>query len=186
MPWFTKKERRMQVSALTAIFKADFGRFRPVPAVFRPISAVSAVLAAGRYDPIWPIRPDFGRISPIRRESKPIRHESSRIGANRAESARIREKKKKKKTQTRSDARATASDAASRRVGRGCGTLGGSSVLSRLKQTSNGLVSLLFCCKNLFLLSIIYGVCLSFSLLGVYFSKLEISIHLFHSSIGFL
>ena len=97
----------MQFSALTAIFKADLGRFRPVPAVFRPISAVSA---AGRYDPIWPIQPDFGRISPIRRESKPIRHKSSRIGANRAESARIREKKKKK-TQTRSDARATASDA---------------------------------------------------------------------------
>ena len=86
----------MQVSALTAIFKADFGRFRPVPAVFRPISAVSA---AGRYDPIWLIRPDFGRISPIRRESKPIRHDSSRIGANRAESARIQEKKKKKKKQ---------------------------------------------------------------------------------------
>ena len=85
----------MQVSALTAIFKADFGRFRPVPAVFRPISAVSAISAAGRYNPIWPIRPDFGRISPIRRESKPIRHESSRIGANRAESALIREKKKK-------------------------------------------------------------------------------------------
>ena len=104
----------MQVSALTAIFKADFGRFRPVQAVFRPISAVSA---AGRFNPIWPIRPDFGRISPIRRESKPIRHESSRIGANGAESARIKpsrresEKKKKKKTQTRSDARATASDA---------------------------------------------------------------------------
>ena len=96
----------MQFSALTAIFKADFGRFRPVPAVFRPVPAVSA---AGQYDPIWSIRPDFGRISPIRRESKPIWHESSRIGANRAESARIREKKKK--SQTRSDARATASDA---------------------------------------------------------------------------
>ena len=105
----------MQFSALTAIFKADFGRYQPVPAVFRPISAVSAVSAAGRYHPIWPIRPDFGRISPIRRESKPIRHESSRIGANRAKSVRIepsrRESKKKKKTQTRSDARATASDA---------------------------------------------------------------------------
>ena len=88
MPWFTKKERRTQVSALTAIFKADFGRFRPVPAVFRPISAVSA---AGRYDPIWPIRPDFGRISPVRRKSKPIRHESSRIYLN------PRKKKKKKR-----------------------------------------------------------------------------------------
>ena len=73
------------------------GRFRPVSAVFRPVSAVLAISAAGRYvpiRPIWPIRPDFGRISSIRRESKPIRHESSRIGANRAESARIREKKK--------------------------------------------------------------------------------------------
>ena len=89
MPWFTKKERRRQVSAFPAIFKADFGRFRHVSAVFRPISAVSA---AGRYDPI---QPDFVRISPVRRESKPIRHESSRIGANRAESARIRNKKKK-------------------------------------------------------------------------------------------
>ena len=117
----------MQVSDFTAILKADFGRFwpvsacfrpfRPVSAVFRPVSVVSAVSAAGRYVPIWPIRPDFGRISPIRRESKPIRHESSRIGANRAESARIREKKKKKKTQTRFNVRATASDAASR-VGR--------------------------------------------------------------------
>ena len=119
----------MQVSDFPTILKADFGRFRPVPAVFRPISAVSAVAAAGRYDPIWLIQPDFGRISPVRRESKPIRHESSRIGANRAESARIREKKKKK-TQTRSDTRATASDAASR-VGRGCGTSGAAFVLSR-------------------------------------------------------
>ena len=91
----------MQVSAFPAIFKADFGRFR----------RVLAVSAAGRYDPIWPIRPDFGRISPVRRELKPIRHESSRISVNRAESARIREKKK---TQMRSDARATVSDTASR------------------------------------------------------------------------
>ena len=114
MPWFTKKERRMQVSALTAIFKADFGRFRLVPAVFRPISAVSA---AGRYEPIWPIRPDFGRISPIRRESKPIRHESSRIDANRAESARIREKKKKN-----ADADRRAGNCVGRRVPRRAAT----------------------------------------------------------------
>ena len=76
----------MQVLAFTSIFKADFGRFRLVPAVFRLVSAVSA---AGRYDPMWPIRTNFGRISPIWRESKPIQHESSRIGANQAESARI-------------------------------------------------------------------------------------------------
>ena len=84
----------MQVSDFTAILKVDFGHFRPVSACFRHVSACFGRI--GRR-PIWPIRPDFGRISPIRRESKPIRHESSRLGANRAESARIREKKKKKK-----------------------------------------------------------------------------------------
>ena len=77
----------MQVSALTAIFKADFGRFRPVPAVFRPISAVSAV---SRYDPILA-------------ESARFDANRSRFGTNRAASARIEpsrresEKKKKKK-----------------------------------------------------------------------------------------
>ena len=86
-----KKERRRQVSAFSAIFKADFGRFRPV----------STVSASSRYDPIWPIRLDFGRISLVRHESKPIRHESSRIGANRAESAWIWEKKKKVDTDWR-------------------------------------------------------------------------------------
>ena len=125
MPWFPKKERRMQVSDFPATFKADFGRFRSILAVFRPISAV---LAAGRYDPIWPIRLDFGRISSVRRESKPIRHELSRIGTNRAESVWIREKKKK--MQTRSDTRGTTSDAASL-IGRSCDTSGAASVLSR-------------------------------------------------------
>ena len=76
----------MQVSDFPAKFKADFCRVRRISAVFLPISVVSA---AGRYDPIWPIRLDFGRISPVRRESKPIRHELSRIGLNRAESVRI-------------------------------------------------------------------------------------------------
>ena len=57
MPWFTKKERRRQVSAFPAIFKVDFTLFLPFPAC-------------------------FGRISSVRRESKPIQHESSRVGAN--------------------------------------------------------------------------------------------------------
>ena len=70
-------------------------RFRRISAVFRPVSAVSTVSAAGRYDSIWPIRLYFGQISSVRRRLKPIRHELSRIGANRAESAQIREKKKK-------------------------------------------------------------------------------------------
>ena len=87
----------MQVLALTAIFKADFGRFRPVP----------AVSAAGRFDPIWPIQPDFGRISPIRRKS---------------------EKKKKKKN-------ADAVRRAGNRVKHGCGTSSAASVLSSLFKT---------------------------------------------------
>ena len=86
----------MQVLDFPAIFKADFGCFRRISACFGS----------------RPIRLDFGQISPVQRESKPIRHESSRIGANRAESTQIREKKKKK--QTRSDTGATASEAASR------------------------------------------------------------------------
>ena len=108
----------MQVLDFPAIFKADFGRFRLVSACFDRFPACFGRIG-GRYFPIWPIRPDFGRISPIRRESKPIRHESSCIGANRAASARIgpsrreseKKKKKKKKTKTWSEARATASDA---------------------------------------------------------------------------
>ena len=80
-----KKKKRRQVSAFLAIFKADFGRFRHV----------LAVSAVDRYDPIWPIWPVFGRISPVWCKSKPIQHESSRVGANRVKSARIREEKKK-------------------------------------------------------------------------------------------
>ena len=111
-----KKERRKQVSAFPTIFKADFGRFRQV-------LAVSVVSAASSYDPIWLIRPDFGRISPVRHESKPIQHESSHIGTNRAESARIREKKKNADADRRAD----------NHLRRGCCTSGAASVLSRQK-----------------------------------------------------
>ena len=115
-----KKERR-QVLAIPAIFKANFGRFRHV----------SAVSAAGWYYLIWWIWPDFGQISPVRRESKPHRHESSRNVANRAASARIREKKKKsRRGPTRGQSRRTLRPS-SLRVGRGCGTSGAASVLSR-------------------------------------------------------
>ena len=79
----------MQVSAFPAIFKANFGHFQHVLAVFRHVSA------GGRYDLIWPIRS-------ILAESARFGANRSRFGTNRAESARIREKKKKKKkTQTR-------------------------------------------------------------------------------------
>ena len=64
-----KKKKKRQVSAFPAIFKADFGRFRPVS-------------AAGRYGPILAESTRFG----VNR---------SGFGTNRAESARNREKKKK-------------------------------------------------------------------------------------------
>ena len=120
----------MQVSDFPAIFKADFGLFRRISAVFWPVSAISA---AGRYDPIWPIRLDFGRIrlvrhelKPIRHESKPIRHESSCVGAN----PRKKKKKKHRRGPTREQPRQTPRPASSR-IGRRCGTSSAASVLSR-------------------------------------------------------
>ena len=44
----------------------------------RPISAVLAVLVTGRYDPIWLIRPNSGRINSVQRELKPSQRESER------------------------------------------------------------------------------------------------------------
>ena len=122
MPWFTKKERRMQVSAFPAIFKADFGRFRRVSAYFgrigrRPIRPDMANTAR-----FWPNQPGSTWIEADSARIEPHRRESSRVGANPR-----KKKKKKKKTQTRSDARATAS-----RIGRRCGTSGAASMLSRL------------------------------------------------------
>ena len=105
MPWFTKQTKKkarntskVRISAVPMSFKANFCHFRPV----------SAVSATGQYDPI---RPNSGRISPVRRESKPIRRESSRVGTNQAESVRIQWKKKKKKLKRDTNARATTSDA---------------------------------------------------------------------------
>ena len=94
MPWFTKKRKKKASFSFSGHIQ---GRFWPFPACFGRFQPVSAVSAAGLYDPIWPIRPDFGRIRSVWRESKPIRHESSCIGVNRAELAWIREKKKKKR-----------------------------------------------------------------------------------------
>ena len=79
----------MQVSAFPAIFKADFSRFRCVSACFDRFPACYGRIGRMGRRPIWPIRPDFGRISPVRLESKPIRHESSRIVC-----ANLRKKKK--------------------------------------------------------------------------------------------
>ena len=61
----------MQVSAFPAIFKANFGHFQHVSAVFRHVSA------GGRYARFWPnqlgsarIEADLARIEPSRRESE--------------------------------------------------------------------------------------------------------------------
>ena len=93
------------------------------------------------------IRADSARFAPMRLDSCRIgfdshrigliRHESSHIGANRAESARIREKKIKKRRRgpTRRQLRRTPRPA-SRHVRRGCSTSGAASVLSSLQGSS--------------------------------------------------
>ena len=107
MPWFTKKERRMQVSAFSAIFKADFGRFRCVSACF------GRFLACFGRRPIWPDMADTARFWPNQPGSTWIKADSARIEPHRRESSQVgaNPRKKKKKTQTRSDVRATALDA---------------------------------------------------------------------------
>ena len=80
------------------------GRFRPFPACFSRFPACFGRIGSiGRWPirPIWPIRLDFGRISPILAESARFGANRSRFGTNRAASARIepsrRESEKKKK-----------------------------------------------------------------------------------------
>ena len=127
----------MQVSDFIAILKADFGRFRPVSADFRPVSVVSAVSAAGRYvrygrygsilaesARFWPNQPDSARIEADLARIEPHRREASRVGANPR-----KKKKKPRRGPTRGQPRRTLRPA-SRRVGRGCGTPGAASVLS--------------------------------------------------------
>ena len=91
MPWFTKKERRMQVSAFLAVFKADFGRFwrvQPFSGLFRPYRLPADTTRYGRYGLILAESARFGA-------------NRSRFGTNWAASARIepsrRESEKKKK-----------------------------------------------------------------------------------------
>ena len=79
------KERRRQETPLRSEFQLFQQLSRPISAFFGCFPPVSALSFAGRYDPIWPIRPDFGQISPVQ-------HESSRVNAN--------PRKKKKKNQT--------------------------------------------------------------------------------------
>ena len=99
MPWFTKKKKKKNASFTFSGHIQD--RFQPFPASFGRFQPVSAVSTAGRYDPIWPIRPDFGQISPVRRESKPHWRESSRVSAN------PRRKKKRRHKPTRKQPRRT-------------------------------------------------------------------------------
>ena len=62
-----KKERRRQVSAFPAIFKADFGRFQHV-------SAISGLFRS--------YRPQYGRYGPILAESAQFRANQSRFDTN--------------------------------------------------------------------------------------------------------
>ena len=126
MPCFTKQRKKKARNTLICPWGDNFGFFGHIHGRFR---LVSAVLVIGRYDLTWPIRLDFGRISPVQRESKPIRHESSCIDAN------PREKKNADVASTRWTPRPT-----SGHVRRRCGTLPAVSVLSRLRPTMKKVV----------------------------------------------
>ena len=122
-----KKERRRQVLAFPAIFKANFGRFRQVSAVsdlFRPYRPSANTTRYGRYGPFLA-------------ESTQFSANRSRFGTNQAALAQIepswRESEKKKKN-------ADADRRVGNRVGRGCGTSGAASVLSRTKAGIMGLL----------------------------------------------
>ena len=97
--------------ACFGLFPACFGRF---PACFGHIGSIGRrpirpdMADTARF---WPNQPDSTRIKADSTRIEPHRRESSRVGAN---------PRKKKKNQTRSDARATASDAASRVAPRPC------------------------------------------------------------------
>ena len=122
MLWFTKQRNKKARNTLICLWGENFrfsdqiqGKFQPFPACFGRIGCrlIRTDMA------------DTAQFLPNQPESKPIRHELSRVGTNRAESARIW-KQKKKKTQTRHWC-------AGNRVGRGCSTLPAASVLSRGK-----------------------------------------------------
>ena len=96
----------MQVSALTAIFKADFGRFRPFFGLFRPYRPPADTSRYGRYGPILAESVRFGA-------------NRSRFGTNRATSARIeqsRRESEKKKKKKKADAVRRAGNRIGRRV----------------------------------------------------------------------
>ena len=123
MIYKTKKEEGKK--HITMPLRSKFRLFqqvsRPISVCFGRFWLVSAVSVTGRYNPIWPIRPDMA--------------ESARFGVNRAASAQIepswREsgKKKKKKLRCGTDARSTAS----RRVRLGCTTLPAASMHSTIE-----------------------------------------------------
>ena len=92
MPWFTKKERRMQVSAFSAIFKADFSRFRCVSACFNHFPACYGRIGRIGRQPIWHNMADTARFWPNQPGSAWIEADSARIEPH---SRRESEKKKK-------------------------------------------------------------------------------------------
>ena len=101
------------------------GRFWPFPACFgrigrRPIRPDMADKAR-----FWPNQPGSTRIEADSARIKPHWRESSRVSAN------PRKKKKRRRSPTRGQPCRTPHPA-SRHVGRGCGTSGAASVLSRL------------------------------------------------------
>ena len=91
-----KKERRRQVSAFPAIFKADFGLFRPFSACFSHFRPISIVSTGGRYDPILAESTRFS--------ANQSRFDTNRAALAQIEPSRRESKKKKKKKKKNADA----------------------------------------------------------------------------------
>ena len=84
------------------IFGPHLKLISAILALFWPISTITVV---GRYDLIWPIQLDFGRIVPVWRELARIEAELTQIYKKR------KKKKEKEKVRRGTDARAAMSDA---------------------------------------------------------------------------
>ena len=120
MSWFTKQKKEEDKKHITMPRRWKFQLFQPVS---RPISAYFGRICRR---PIWPDMADTARFWPNQPGSVRIEADWTRIKLSRRES---KKKKKKKKLRRGTDVRATALG----RIGRGCGTVPATSVLSRLK-----------------------------------------------------
>ena len=122
MLWFTKQRKKKARNTLLCLLGENFGFSDQIQGQFRPfLASFSRIGHFGR----WPIRLDMANMARF----WPNQLGSARIKVNSARIEPSRSEFEKKKFRRGIDARATASDAASR-VGLGCGTLPAAFVLS--------------------------------------------------------